>query len=146
MMRKAAERKSRFDAVARAGDLEALDAAATVLPCEIFGGGSRHFDDARIENELLCIGRVRDVHVCDRLRGGLDCGLASAQLAGTGDDAILGGPKADDRRGGNAQHKNDGEDRLAAFASHGAHSIRRAAVPSMIKRGTPTKPRGIGIA
>lgn len=145
-MREAAEHKSCFDPLARASELKALDAAPTVLSCEIFGGGARHLENARIDNKPLCIRRARGVGVRDRLRGGLDGGLASAQIAGAGDDAILSGAKADDRRGGDAHRKDDDEDRLALVVGHGVHSIRRAAVPSTIKRGIPTKPRGTGMA
>jgi hypothetical protein len=146
VVRETVEHKARFDPLTRARELNALDSAASVLSCEIFGGGAGRLDNARIENKLLCVGWARGVDVRDRLRGSLDGGLAGAQFVSAGDDAILSCAKADDRGGSDPHREDDSEDRLAPVVGHGVHSIRRAAVPSTINRGTPTKPRGTGIA
>jgi hypothetical protein len=77
-MRIAAQHKSSFDPIACAGELDSLHAVATVLAREILGRDSCCFDDAGIEHELSRRGRSGCIEIRNRLRGGLNSGLARA--------------------------------------------------------------------
>jgi len=146
MVRIAVQHEPGFYPIAGARELYPLDATASVLARQLLGRRARRLKDARIEDELLRCSRVRRIDVRDRLRGRLDGGLAGALRTGTRDDPLLSGAEPDDRDGRDPERKNDGQDRLTAFVVHGVHSTLRAAVPSMIKRGSPTNPSGSGIA
>jgi hypothetical protein len=140
------QNESRFDSLASAHQPDLLDAASTVLSSKLFCGDARGFDDTRIGHELSRCGRARRVEVrhglCRCLNGGLTCALSPRAH----NDALLSGAKADHGRSRNSESEHDGQNRLAAFIAQGAHSTRRAAAPSMIKRGRPTNPSGTGIA
>ncbi len=144
-MRVAVQHESHFDPIACARELYSLDTAGTVLPRELFGRDPRCFEDACIEYELPRLGTMSRVNVGHGLRGRLDRRLTPTLRARADNDALLGGAKTDDRGRRDSERKHDGHDRLTAFVAHGVHSTRRAAVPSTIKEGRPTKPSGTGI-
>jgi hypothetical protein len=132
-MRIAAQHESSFDPITCARELDSLHAVATVLAREILGRDSCCFDDARIEHKLSRRGRSRRVEIGNRLRGGLDGCLARALHASVQDDALLSGAKSHDRGRSDPERKDNGQDRLTALVTHGVHSTRRAAAPSMSK-------------
>lgn len=146
MVRTATQHESRFDSIVDAQELDLLDAATAVLLRELFRRSSGRFEDAEVEHELSCRGRAGRVDIDHCLRGRFDGGLAGALRTCAHDDPLLGGTETDDRGGRDAEGKRDGQDGLAAVISYGVHSTRRAAAPSMIKRGRPTNPSGTGIA
>jgi hypothetical protein len=118
MVRVAIQDKSRFDPIADAGQLDALDPVAAVLRCEFFGCDSRCFEDALIEDELLRRVRSLRVRVGDRLRRRFDRGLTGALRTRGGDDAILSRAKTHDRGGRDPERKYDSQHRLTTFVPH----------------------------
>ncbi len=144
-MRVAVQHESHFDPIACARELDSLHTAGAVLACQLFGRDARCFEDACIEYELPRLGTMSRVNVSHGLRGRLDRGLTATLRARANNDALLGGAKTDNRGRRDPKRKHDGQNRLTAFVAHGVHSTRRAAVPSTINEGRPTKPSGTGI-
>jgi len=140
------QHESGFDPIADARKLDLLDPAATVLPSELLSRSSGRFQDARIKHDLFRRCGARRVDVDHGLGGRLDGSLARPLRAGAHDDPLLRGAKTDDRGSRDPEREHHGQDRLAVLVTQGVHSTRRAAAPSMIRRGRPTNPSGTGIA
>ena len=116
-VRVAGEHESRLDPWTVAREANLFDAAATVLPGELFGRGSCVLYDARIGDELLCRSGMRRVDVRDRLRRRLHRGLAGTLGTRVKDDALLSRTETDhggcrDRKG-----EHDGQRGLASFVA-----------------------------
>src|SRR5712691_11056608 len=88
---------------------------------------------------------MRDVRVGERRGGRFHGGFAGATLTCGGDDAHLCRAETDQGDGRDREDDHDDHQPLTALVRHGAHSIRRAAVPSTTNCGRPMKPNGTGM-
>lgn len=113
----AAQHESRLDPLTVAHQLDLLDAAATVLSCELLGRDSCGLEDPRIEHELSCSSGSRRVVVRYRLRRRLHRGLTRTLSPRAENDALPCGTKTDHGGRRDRQCEHDGQSRLAAFVA-----------------------------
>jgi len=86
----------------------------------------------------------RDIRVRNDRGGRLHRGLAGILRDGVLEHAVLDGAQTDDRKRSDPDQDRRDHERLAALVFHGIHSMRREALAVTTKRGSPTKPSGIG--